>query len=315
MSKLIADTGIGIINFVAERQYIVVPETANRSRLEDFLFRHFGGLSRMYLRRVVKEGGCEVNGRLENVGYRLRRDDLVEIDVDLSRENSMRPQDIPLEIIFEDAHLVVVNKPTGMLVHPTNIDKSGTLLNALSHHFNHRGDNLNGVIRPGLIHRLDKDTSGLMIIAKTDRAHKSLSRQFQLKYVEKRYVALVAGLVDDDHGIISTSIGRFADQKRWDVKVDGKPAETRFWVIDRFADSTLLELEPVTGRTNQLRIHTASIGHPILGDVSRGGSEFGRLCLHAFKLAVRHPVTREDMTFTTRIPASFGVSISADGGS
>ena len=140
----------------------------------------------MYLRRVVKEGGCEVNGRHENVGHKLRSNDLVEIDVDLGRENSMRPQEMPLEIIYEDSHLVVVNKPTGMLVHPTNVDKSGTLLNALSFHFNHRreGSNTAGVIRPGLVHRLDKDTSGLMVIAKTDRAHKSLSRQFQLTLTE-----------------------------------------------------------------------------------------------------------------------------------
>lgn len=301
---------------MSERQYIVVPESANRVRLEDFLFEYFGGLSRMYLRRVVKEGGCEVNGRHENVGHKLRSNDLVEIDVDLGRENSMRPQEMPLEIIYEDSHLIVVNKPTGMLVHPTNVDKSGTLLNALSFHFNHRrkGSNTAGVIRPGLVHRLDKDTSGVMVIAKTDRSHKSLSRQFQLKYAVKRYVALVEGIVAEDSGTIATPIGRYADKKRWDVKADGKPAETRFWVQKRFEDTTLVELEPVTGRTNQLRIHAASIGHAIVGDLSRGGRAHSRLCLHACKLAVRHPITREDITFTSEVPESYFVPVPADSG-
>lgn len=267
----------------------------------------------MYLRKVVRDGGCEVNGRNENVGFRVRANDFIEIDLDLQRENSMRPQEIAIEVIFEDEHLIVVNKPNGMLVHPTNIDKTGTLLNALSYHFNHR-EEASGVpaIRPGLVHRLDKETSGLMVIAKSTRAHQNLSRQFQRKYVEKRYVALVEGVISDNEGIIDLPIGRFAEEKRWDIKEDGKQSESRFWVRERYSDKTLIELEPVTGRTNQLRIHCASIGHPIVGDVSRGGREFERLCLHAFRLAVRHPFTREDLEFTTGVPESFGVTVSAD---
>ena len=283
----------------------------------------------MYLRRVIKEERCEVNGRLENVGFRVRGGDFVEIELDPTMANSMRPENVPLDIVFEDAHLVVVNKPAGMLVHPTNRDKNGTLLNALVFHLNaaiwdlgsgiwdfdsghietsdpaSEDKHINSqipdpnsqIIRPGLVHRLDKQTSGLIVIAKSIRAHRSLSRQFQKKYVEKKYLALVDGLVKKNEGTIDAAIGRFADEKRWDVKEGGKHAETLFRVLERNERTTLLELEPVTGRTNQLRIHCASIGHPIVGDVSRGGSEFGRLCLHAWKLSLRHPVTREDLMF------------------
>ncbi|MDM7921695.1 MAG: RluA family pseudouridine synthase [Pyrinomonadaceae bacterium] len=268
----------------------------------------------MYLRRLVRDGQCEVNGRNENVGYRLRANDFIEIDVDVTRENSMRPQDIRIEILFEDEHLAVVNKPPGMLVHPTNIDKTGTLLNALAYHFNHRnGAERTEAIRPGLIHRLDKETSGVMVIAKTDRAHRSLSAQFQRRYVDKRYIAVVEGVMNDRAGTIELPIGRYAEEKRWDIKPDGKPAETKFNVQDQYPDRTLVELVPVTGRTNQLRIHCAAIGHPIVGDVSRGGREFSRLCLHAFSLEIRHPITRQDLKFTAEMPGSFTEAVSANG--
>jgi 23S rRNA pseudouridine1911/1915/1917 synthase len=331
---------------VEQRIEIQVPDGVRRTRLEDFLFSHFSGLSRMYLRGAVRDGLCEVNGRDENVGFRVRGGDFIEIELDLTRENSMTPEDVPLDILYEDEHLVVVNKPAGMLVHPTNRDKNGTLLNALSYHFNHRmadrvsiadcglrtADSLeptssqanqtrlsNGevsksairspqsaieTVRPGLVHRLDKQTSGLIVIAKSVRVHRSLARQFQRRYVEKKYLALVDGIVSEDEGAIVAPIGRYGDEKRWDIKQGGKPSETRYRVKERRDDSTLLELEPVTGRTNQLRIHCASIGHPIVGDVSRGGREFQRLCLHAWKLAFRHPVDRDDLSFEV-LPEGF----------
>lgn len=293
-----------------ERIELTVHKAEHKMRLEDWLFARFSRLSRMYLREVVRNEDCEVNGRTENVGYRLRADDFVEITLDQTRENSMRPEDIPLDIVYEDEHLVVVNKPAGMLVHPTNRDKNGTLLNALVFHLNVESvphsafTNHSTVIRPGLVHRLDKQTSGLIVIAKSVRVHRSLARQFQKKFVEKKYLALVDGLVEEDHGTIVAAIGRYGDEKRWDVKEGGKHAETRFKVKERRNDSTLLELEPVTGRTNQLRIHCASLGHPIVGDVARGGRAFERLCLHAWKLSFRHPVSRDDLTFEQ--PVTFG---------
>ena len=153
------------------------------------------------------------------------------------------------------------------------------------------------LIRPGLPHRLDKQTSGLIVVAKHGMAHRRLSADFMKKCVEKRYLAIVDGVVDKDEGTIEAPIGRFAELKQWSVKADGKHSESRFWVRERYADTTLIELEPVTGRTNQLRIHCELIGHPIVGDVQRGGREFGRLCLHAYSLSFRHPITREDVEF------------------
>lgn len=240
----------------------------------------------MYLRDVVKREACEVNGRTENVGYRLRPNDLIEIVVDETRETAMRPEDIPLDIVFEDNWIVVVNKPAGMLTHPSHRENTGTLLNALAFHCNR---NAAGQIRPGLPHRLDKQTSGLIVVAKTLLAHRRLSASFMKKRVEKRYIALVEGIVEKDDGVIEAPIGRYAEIRHWGVKADGKHSITRFRVRERHADTTLIELEPVTGRTNQLRIHCESIGHPIVGDTRRGGREFTRLCLHAWNLAFPHP--------------------------
>lgn len=298
-----------------------VEETARKTRLEDYLCEKFPNLSKMYLRERVKEEKCEVNGIAENRGFRLRKNDFVEIEVDLERETAMKPEAIPLEIVFEDAEILVVNKPNGMLAHPTHRDKNGTLLNALSYYLNYsnaqcgvrnaesKAEDKNSdsnsafriphsaLIRPGLIHRLDKKTSGLMVVSKTARAHRILAEHFRRKLVEKKYLALVEGVVEKESGVIVAPIGRFAELKYWDVKTDGKHSETRFQVKERFSGATLLELEPVTGRTNQLRIHCAFVGHPIVGDNERGGREFPRLCLHACKLAFWHPNGNEYLEF------------------
>jgi 23S rRNA pseudouridine1911/1915/1917 synthase len=283
---------------VESRIEIVVPAGVERVRLEDFLLDHFSSLSKMYLRDVVKTEGCEVNGRFENIGYRLRSNDLIEINVDHTRGTAMRQEDIPLEILFEDEHLIVVDKPAGMLTHPSHRENNGTLLNALAFHCNKDSKKL---IRPGLPHRLDKQTSGIIVAAKTPLAHRRISNAFMKKRVEKRYLALLEGIVHEEEGAIVAPIGRFAEIKHWGVKDDGKHSETRFWVRSRNEDSTLVELEPVTGRTNQLRIHCESIGHPIVGDVKRGGREFERLCLHAWSLAFPHPMTNELCEFQSEI--------------
>jgi 23S rRNA pseudouridine1911/1915/1917 synthase len=176
-----------------------------------------------------------------------------------------------------------------MLSHPSHREKTGTALNALAHYLN-RGNGSTHV-RPGLIHRLDKDTSGLLMAAKNVRAHAKIGIQFEKKRVEKKYLALVEGNLAEDTGTIMSPIGRYPDEKLWSVKPDGKLSETRFRVRERFGDVTLLELEAVTGRTNQLRIHCADIGHPIIGDIQRGGREFKRMCLHSYRIVFRHPST------------------------
>lgn len=275
---------------------LVVPRVTGRIRLEDYLLDAFPTVSKMYLRELVKSERCEVNGRNENVGYRVRANDLVEIWVDDARGTAMIGEPLPVDIIFEDSELIVINKPAGMLVHPSHREKRGTLLNALAYHLNLNGG---AHTRPGLIHRLDKETSGLIVVAKNARAHRILSRHFLKKRVEKGYVALVDGVVSQDNGTITAPIGRFPELKHWSVKEGGKYAETRFLVRERYEDTTLLELEPITGRTNQLRIHCQSIGHPIVGDTRRGGREEQRLYLHAAKLAFPHPTTSEIVSFAS----------------
>lgn len=276
-----------------------------KKRLDEFLFAEFPHLSRLYLRELVRDEKCEVNGRWENRGYLLKTHDFIEIEVDRTRQTSLQPEAIPLEIIFEDTEFLVVNKPSGMLVHPTVGIRTGTLLNALAHHLNISKTDAEDFKRAGLVHRLDKDTSGLVVIAKSARSHRILCSHFQRKLVEKRYFALVEGIIREDSGTIDAPIGRFAEIRLWNIKEDGKRAVSRFWVKRRFADKTLLELEPVTGRTNQLRIHLAHVGHPILGDVKYGGREFPRLCLHAFRLNFWHPNGNERLNFETELPDDF----------
>jgi 23S rRNA pseudouridine1911/1915/1917 synthase len=316
-----------------------------KKRLDEFLFAEFPYLSRLYLRELVRDEKCEVNGRWENRGYLLRTNDFIEIEVDRARQTSLQPEPIPLNIVFEDTEFLVVDKPSGMLIHPTVRIRTGTLLNALAHYLNFREEekrsegeeaknifpNRNDLfssenaeedstkvsssplllhssspfIRAGLVHRLDKDTSGLVVIAKNARSHRILCGHFHRKLIEKRYFALVEGIVREDSGTIDAPIGRFAEERLWNIKEDGKRAVTNFWVKQRFADKTLLELEPVTGRTNQLRIHLAHTGHPILGDIKYAGRPFRRLCLHAFRLNFWHPDGGERLNFETALPDDF----------
>jgi 23S rRNA pseudouridine1911/1915/1917 synthase len=282
---------------------LTVRPDENKWRLEDLLFDRFRTLSKLYLREIVKGEKCEVNGRVENRGHRLRANDFIEVVLDPDRQNSMVPEEIPLEIVFEDAELIVINKPAGMLSHPSHREKTGTVLNALTHYLNRN----NGAhhVRPGLIHRLDQDTSGLLVASKNTRAHAKVGRQFERKRVDKRYLALVDGTVVEERGEITSPIGRYADEKLWSVKPDGKHSETRYRILDRFDGATLLELEAVTGRTNQLRIHCADIGHPIVGDIQRGGREFHRLCLHSFRISLDHPVSHERMEFEREVDFGF----------
>ena len=277
-----------------------IEEVINKNRLDKFLFDEITALSRMYLKHLILKGDCTVNGKVENAGYHLKTDDFVEIEIDMKAEIEMVPEHIPLEILFEDSELIVINKPPGMLVHPTKGVRRGTLLNALLYHLNStdQGSIKTGkLIRAGLVHRLDKNTSGLMVIAKNPRSHRILCSHFQRKLIIKRYFAVVEGIIEDDCGTIHAPIGRNAEEKFWHISADGKTAETRFQVVERNTNSTLLELEPVTGRTNQLRLHCAHIGHPIIGDDKYGGREFQRLCLHAYKLGFWHPNGNERLEF------------------
>lgn len=281
-----------------------IPEKFHKKRLDEFLFNEFRSMSKAYLRGVVKNGFCEVNGYIANTGNKLRTNDFVEIKVDLDQTKAMKAEQMPLAIVFEDKEIIVINKPCGMLVHPTNYERNGTLLNGLTYYLNSesKGDLF---IRPHLIHRLDRETSGLILIAKNPRASRILCNQFKKKSFEKKYIALVERVVEKDSGEINASIGRDENERRWKVMKGGKISQTKFKVLRRFDDKTLLELEPVTGRTNQLRIHCNYIGHPILGDEMHTDKEFSRLCLHASKLGFRHPNDGNFLEFRSDISKEF----------
>ncbi|HVF90607.1 MAG TPA: RluA family pseudouridine synthase [Blastocatellia bacterium] len=292
-------------------------------RLDEFLASRFGGLSRMRIAGLLGRGAGRVASGPGLPGYRLAPGDMVEFLIDEPASSAMRPEPVPLEIIHEDDHILVVVKPSGMLVHPTKSVKSGTLANALTYHLNRAfyddpasravleaGDEAPGLARPGLVHRLDRATSGLMVIAVTPRALSVLSRHFHRRLVEKRYLAVVRGGGLGQAGVIRAPIGRDPDRRpQWGVMESGRPSETRFRVLSEGPGATLVELEPVTGRTNQLRIHLAHAGHPVIGDELYGpgagdqGSEPGlRLCLHAWRLAFHHPSGGEWMEFTSPLP-------------
>ncbi|MEK7723443.1 MAG: RluA family pseudouridine synthase [Acidobacteriota bacterium] len=285
-----------------------VEESSQNSRLDEFIFNKITPLSRMYLRYLIVEGKCLVNGVSQNTGVKLKIGDLVEIEVEVTDQNSMHPENIPLEIIFEDEEIIVINKAAGMLVHPTKGVRKGTLLSALTYYLNFDsvGNRKAGeFIRIGLVHRLDKNTSGLMVIAKNPRAHKILCKHIQRKIVEKKYFALVEGLIEEEEKTIEAPIGRDEEKRYWQITDEGKSAETRFRVMERRDDATLLDIELITGRTNQIRLHCAHIGHPILGDDIYGGRDFTRLCLHAYRLCFWHPNGKQWMEFVTEIPADF----------
>lgn len=286
---------------------IIVGPGVIRRRLEDFLLDRFHQISKMYIRETIKAAKCEVNGRNENIGFRVNSGDVIEITLDVDRPTSMMPDDIEIDVIYEDSQIIVINKASGMLTHPSHRENRGTMLNALVHHLNYKSsrNNAEALIRPGLPHRLDKDTSGLIVVAKTARAHSRLSYQFLKKRVVKRYLALVEGAIENDEGSVIAPIGRFDELKFWGVKDDGKYAESKYWLVERNDDHSLIEMEPVTGRTNQLRIHCQALGHPIIGDIERGGREFSRLCLHAWRLAFRHPETNGELEFESPIPQDF----------
>ena len=295
----------------------------------------------MRIANLIEAGACVVNGATGRAGYRIAEGDAIEMSFEEGPPTSMLPEPIPLTIVHEDDHLIVVVKPAGMLVHPTMSVKSGTLANALAYHLNRsRIDNTESTVdhrssifdpqpamRPGLVHRLDRATSGLMAVAKTARALTVLSRHFRKRLVEKRYLALVHGSLDQESGTISAPIGRDPNlQPHWRVIQDGRFAETRFKVIERLERATLLELEPVTGRTNQLRIHCAHMGHPMVGDEMHRNSESRisnlevnadaqseqspirnsqfetRLCLHACTLAFHHPASGDWMSYSSPQP-------------
>ncbi len=265
-------------------------------------------LSRSLANEQIKIGKILVNGLVKKAKYTVKEGDVISYELPEIEEIEYVPEDIPLEIVYQDEDVAVVNKPQGMVVHPSAGHTSGTLVNALMYHIKDLSG-INGVLRPGIVHRIDKDTSGLLMIAKNDQAHVALADELKNKKSLRKYLAIVHGNLPNDRGVIEAPIGRSEkDRKKQAVTAKGKPALTRFQVLERFGDYSLVELQLETGRTHQIRVHMAYIGHPVAGDevygprkTLKGHGQF----LHARTLGFTHPRTGEMLEFTAEAPAIF----------
>lgn len=264
--------------------------------------------SRSQVQQWIKDGDITVNGKKEKANYRLQTGDLVEIEVPEPELADIEPEDLHLDIYYEDADVLVVNKPKGMVVHPSNGHFTGTLVNGLMYHCKDLSG-INGVLRPGIVHRIDKDTSGLLMVAKNDYAHEKLAAQLSEKTVTRKYFALVHGNIPHEAGTIDAPIGRDpADRQRMAVVDNGKDAVTHFRVLERFDRYTFIECRLETGRTHQIRVHMKYIGHPLAGDPKYGPKktiDFGGQALHAGVLGFCHPRTGETLTFEAPLPDDF----------
>ena len=267
------------------------------------------GGSRSYVQKLIQEQRVFVNESLVKSNYRVRAGDVISILPVESKELEVCPENIPLDIIYEDEDIIVINKARGMVVHPAEGNYTGTLVNALLYHCTDLSD-INGVRRPGIVHRIDKDTTGLLVVAKNNRAHTSLAEQIKEHAVRRIYTALAEGRIGEDAGVIDAPVGRHpTDRKKMAVNTkNGKPAVTHFRVLRRYRNCTLTECSLETGRTHQIRVHMAYIGHPLVGDPvygRRDGRGLAGQALHAGKLILTHPRTGMEMTFTAPLPADF----------
>ena len=265
-------------------------------------------MSRSLANEQIKNGQILVNGQAKKAKYTVKEGDVISYELPEPEVVEYVAEDIPLEIVYQDEDVAVVNKPQGMVVHPSAGHTSGTLVNALMYHIKDLSG-INGVLRPGIVHRIDKDTSGLLMIAKNDQAHVALADELKDKKSLRKYWAIVHGNLPNDRGVIEAPIGRSEkDRKKQAVTAKGKPALTRFQVLERFGDYSLVELQLETGRTHQIRVHMAYIGHPVAGDevygprkTLKGHGQF----LHARTLGFTHPRTGEVLEFTAEAPAIF----------
>lgn len=266
--------------------------------------------SRTAVQRLIEEEKITVNGKKEKASYKVQNGDKIEIEEEPAKEIELKAQDIPLQILYEDDDIIVVNKPKGMVVHPANGNPDGTLVNAIMSICKDSLSGIGGEIRPGIVHRLDKNTSGAIIIAKNDKAHINLSEQLKNHEIKKTYIALVRGVVKENNATINMPIGRSKkDRKKMDIDKNGKEAITHFKVLKRYKDCTLLEINIETGRTHQIRVHLSHIGYPIIGDevYSNGKNKWNieGQCLHAKSLDFKHPITGKNMHIEAPIPEYF----------
>ncbi len=289
----------------------VVSDTQNGQRIDKFLSENISDRSRSFIASVIEEGSALVNGKKISKSYKVSVGDSVQVTVAEATELEAVPQNIPIDVVYEDEDLIVVNKPKGMVVHPAAGNPDGTLVNALLHHCKGQLSGINGVLRPGIVHRIDKNTSGLLVVAKSDRAHFSLSEQIKEHSMTREYRAVIYGHLKDREGAVDAPIGRSAvDRKRMCVTdKNSKHAITHYTVLEEYRDFSYISCKLETGRTHQIRVHMSYIGHPLAGDDVYGPkkviTELSGQCLHAMRLGFLHPVSGEYMEFSSELPEYF----------
>ena len=280
-------------------------------RIDKYLSDNMEDISRSYLQKLLKDKSITVNNKAIKANYKVQEGDMVSVFVPEPEEPNILPEEIPLDILYEDDSLMVVNKPKDMVVHPSAGHTSGTLVNAVLFHCKGNLSGINGIMRPGIVHRIDKDTTGTLLICKTDTCHRILAEQLKVHSITRRYRAVVQGNLKDDEGTVEGPIGRHTtDRKKMAINYkNGKEAITHYRVLERFGNATYIECRLETGRTHQIRVHMASIGHPLLGDTTYGSSKnpyhLQGQALHAMVLGFLHPVTNEYMEFTASLPEYF----------
>lgn len=290
-------------------KYIVEKEEKGK-RLDSYIANKSEKITRTFAEKLIKNGEILVNNKKQKVAYKINEGDIITIEKQEAKDIKLKAQNIPVDIIYEDDDIIVVNKPKGMVVHPANGNPDGTLVNAIMAICKDSLSGIGGEIRPGIVHRLDKDTSGLLIIAKNDEAHVNVSEQIKNHEVKKTYIALVRGIIKENEATIDMPIGRStSDRKKMAVNKKGKNAITHIKVLKRYDKYTLVEVNIETGRTHQIRVHLSYIGYPIIGDAtySNGKNEFNvqGQCLHAKKLEFVHPITGKKMELEAPLPQYF----------
>jgi 23S rRNA pseudouridine1911/1915/1917 synthase len=289
---------------------IEVPENFEGERIDKFLSVLLEDSSRNAIQKLIENGKVLVNGAVVNKKYKVSTDDEIKMLPSELKPLDAEPENIPLDIVYEDEHLLVVNKPRGMVVHPAPGNYSGTLVNALLYHCKDSLSGINGILRPGIVHRIDKDTSGLLIVAKTDKAHIGLAQQIKEHSLVREYEGVVFGKIKQDSGTVDAPIGRHPkDRKKMAVTMqNSRNAVTHYFVVTNYEGFTHMRFRLETGRTHQIRVHMASLGHPIAGDAVYGVNDksgFTSRCLHAKKVGFIHPITDEYMEFEAPLPAEF----------
>ena len=288
----------------------ITPEMEGE-RIDKCISNYLESLSRSYIQKIIKDGKAYVNDAVVKANYKVKVDDKVQFEIPDCEEPDIPPQDIPLDILYEDKDILIVNKPKDMVVHPAPGHYEGTLVNAIMFHCKDELSGINGVLRPGIVHRIDKDTTGSIIICKNDEAHRKIAQQLKEHSITRKYRAIVYGRIMEEEGTVNAPIGRHpTDRKKMAInEKNGKPAVTHYKVLERFDKYTYIECQLETGRTHQIRVHMTSIGHPLLGDEVYGNAKFpfkleGQT-LHAMTIGFIHPTTGEYVEYEAPLPEYF----------